>query len=85
MTQAESLSWRSVATAPQDETILIYSLRWGAIVASFDSERGEWTTPMRYPEALNGQDAALITHWLPMPGVPAELTRARSPWLSLAA
>ena len=77
--------WHGIASAPQDEAILVYSLRWGAIVATIDSESGEWRTPMRCPASLSGQDVALITHWMPMPGVPAELTRTRSPWLSLAA
>ncbi len=85
MTNGESHSWKPIVSAPRDEAILVYSLRWGAIVATFDSEGREWRTPMRYPASLTGQDAALITHWMPMPGVPAELTRSRSPWLSLAA
>ncbi len=85
MTNGESHSWKPIVSAPRDEPILVYSLRWGAIVATFDSEGREWRTPMRYPASLTGQDAALITHWMPMPGVPAELTRSRSPWLSLAA
>jgi hypothetical protein len=77
--------WQAIATAPRDEAILVYSLRWGAIVASFDSQGGAWQPRMELPGAFNGGDAALITHWMPMPGIPAELTRARSPWLSLAA
>jgi hypothetical protein len=77
--------WQSIASAPQDETILVYSLRWGAIVASYASERGEWVPRMQFPSSLGDGDAALITHWMPMPGVPAGLTRTRSPWLSLAA
>jgi hypothetical protein len=85
MANGDSHSWKSIASAPRDETILIYSLRWGAIVATCDSGTGEWRTPMRYPASLTGRDAGLITHWMPMPGVPAELTRSRSPWLSLAA
>jgi hypothetical protein len=85
MTRGESQAWRPIVNAPHDEAVLVYSLRWGAIVATFASESGEWRTPMRYPASLSGRDAALITHWMPMPGVPAELTRSRSPWLSLAA
>jgi hypothetical protein len=85
MTNGESCSWKPIVSAPADEPILVYSLRWGAIVATVDSDSGEWRTPMRYPASLDGADAALITHWMPMPGVPAALTRTRSPWLSLAA
>ncbi len=85
MTHGEGLSWRSIGTAPRDREILVYSLRWGAIVAKFSSEFGVWLPRMQCPAALNREDAALITHWMPMPGVPHELTRARSPWHSLAA
>ena len=85
MTNGESLSWRSISTAPRDQNILVYSLRWGVIVASFSSEFGQWLPRMQCPAALNHEDAGLITHWMPMPGVPHDLTRARSPWHSLAA
>jgi hypothetical protein len=81
----EHLSWRCIATAPRDQNVLVYSLRWGVIVASFSSEFGTWLPRMQCPAALNHEDTALITHWMPMPGVPHELTRARSPWHSLAA
>jgi hypothetical protein len=85
MTNGESLSWRSIASAPRDQNILVYSLRWGVIVASFDSEFGVWLPRMQCPAVLNKDDTALMTHWMPMPAVPHELTRARSPWHSLAA
>ncbi len=81
----DHFSWRSIATAPHDRNVLVYSLRWGVIVASFSSEFGAWLPRMQCPAALNQQDVALITHWMPMPGVPHDLTRARSPWHSLAA
>jgi hypothetical protein len=85
MTHGDRVSWRSISSAPHDQNILVYSLRWGTIVASFSSELGVWLPRMQWPAALNHEDAGLITHWMPMPGVPHELTRARSPWHSLAA
>lgn len=85
MTNGESLFWRSISTAPRDQNVLVYSLRWGVIVASFSSEFDVWLPRMQCPAALNQEDTALITHWMPMPSVPHELTRARSPWHSLAA
>jgi hypothetical protein len=85
MRNGESLSWRLIASAPRDQNILVYSLRWGVIVASFSSEFGVWHPRMQCPAVLNQEDSGLITHWMPMPGVPQELTRARSPWHSLAA
>lgn len=85
MTREDSLSWRSISSAPRDQNILIYSLRWGVVVASFSSEFGVWLPRMQCPASLSRDDNQLITHWMPMPGVPHELTRARSPWHSLAA
>lgn len=81
----QNLSWRSVASAPRDQNILVYSLRWGVIVANFSSEFGVWLPRVQCPASLSEEDARLITHWMPMPGVPQDLTRARSPWHSLAA
>ncbi len=85
MTNGESLQWRQISTAPRDRNILVYSLRWGAIVAAYNSEAGAWRPRMRHPESLSGADQGLITHWMPLPGVPAELTGSRNPWHSLAA
>jgi hypothetical protein len=85
MTNGDSLHWRPISTAPPGRTILVYSLRWGATVATYDAEAGAWTAHMNGHGEMNGLDRALITHWMPMPGVPAELTGARSAWLSLAA
>ncbi len=84
MTNGES-RWQPMATAPSDTPILVYSLRWGVIVASFSSEFGVWLPRMQCPASLSEEDARLITHWMPMPGIPHDLTRARSPWHSLAA
>ena len=85
MTNGHHLSWRSISSAPRDQNILVYSLRWGAIVASFNSALGVWIPRMQCPAVLNHEDAGLITHWMPMPGVPHDLTKERSPWHSLAA
>ena len=85
MLNGDNLSWRPIASAPRDQNILVYSLRWGAMVASLSSEFGTWMPRMQCPATLNCEDMALITHWMPMPRVPEGLTKARSPWLSLAA
>ena len=85
MMNGESLHWRPITTAPRDKTILVYSLRWGTVVALYNSKAGAWTGRMQGPGDLNGADQALITHWMPMPGVPGELTGSRQPWHSLAA
>ena len=85
MTNGSGDFWRSMASAPCDQDILVYSLRWGAIVARFSSEFGMWLPRMQCPAAFNDEDTALITHWMPMPGIPEGLTKARWPWRSLAA
>ena len=85
MTNGESLHWRPISTAPRDQDILIYSLRWGALIASFDAERDIWIPRMQSPAELNGDDTALLTHWMPVPGIPNALTGSRLIWRSLAA
>ena len=85
MTNGEGLHWRPISTAPRDQSVLIYSLRWGTLVATFNSHRRTWQPCMRLPGDFNGADAALVTHWMPLPGVPAALTGSRNPWHSLAA
>ncbi len=85
MTNGESLQWRPISTAPRDQNVLVYSLRWGTIAAVFNAQSKTWRPSTRFPAELNGADAALITHWMPLPGVPAELTGSRNPWHSLAA
>jgi hypothetical protein len=85
MTNGESLHWRPISTAPRDQNVLIYSLRWGAIMATLCSRSRTWRPSMRFPAEFDGADEALITHWMPLPAVPAELTGSRSPWQSLAA
>ena len=80
-----NLSWRPIATGPRGENILVYSLRWGVVVASFDTEAGALRPRLHEADAFTDAEAALITHWMPLPAVPHELTRARSPWHSLAA
>jgi hypothetical protein len=55
------------------------------MIATFDTAREAWVPHMRKPEQLNGNDAALLTHWMPMPGVPNALTGSRLIWRSLAA
>ena len=85
MMNGESLQWRPISTAPRDLNVLIYSLRWGPIVASYNSRTGAWLPHMQCPARLEAADAALITHWMPLPDVPAALTGSRNPWQSLAA
>ena len=85
MSNLDALIWRSISSAPRDRSVLVYSLRWGAIVATYSSEFEKWFPRMQCPVSLDGDDVDLITHWMPMPGVPEEFTARRDPWLSMAA
>lgn len=62
-------SWNPIGTAPRDQTVLIFSRRWGPIMASFSSEFGEWLPRMQCPVSLRGEDQDL-THWMPLPPAP---------------
>lgn len=67
-------SWRPLDTAPHDETILVFSKRWGPIIVEFSSEFREWLSRMQAPASLNGQEDDL-THWMPLPATPDGLAR----------
>lgn len=62
-------SWRAIETAPRDEDILVFSLRWGALIAEYSSEFRQWFPRMQCPAALDG-DADGLTHWMPLPLAP---------------
>lgn len=69
MSPSEGSAWRPIDTAPADETIMIFSLRWGPIIAEFSSEFQEWLSRMQCPASLTGQESGL-THWRPLPQTP---------------
>jgi hypothetical protein len=64
------MDWRPIASAPRDEDILVFSARWGALIASFSSEFRAWLPRMQCPVSLNAE-ADVVTHWMPMPMAPA--------------
>ena len=61
--------WQRIETAPPDERILVFTPRWGAIVAELSSEFGEWLSRMQCPVSLKGNDE-LPTHWMSLPRAP---------------
>jgi hypothetical protein len=67
MTSDPVLQWQPIATAPHDEQILVFSARWGAIMATFRSDFNAWFSRMQYPASLNDRDSETITHWMPLP------------------
>ncbi|HEY7382389.1 MAG TPA: hypothetical protein VH743_01875 [Beijerinckiaceae bacterium] len=70
MVNALSAHWQPITTAPCDQDILVFSQRWGVIVANFRAEFSAWFPRMQCPAALGQDDAPLITHWMPLPPAP---------------
>ena len=64
------LNWQPIATAPRDEMVLIFSRRWGAMMATYRSDFKTWFSRMQCPAVLDDDDVALITHWMPLPATP---------------
>ena len=62
--------WRPIASAPHDENILVFSSRWGAMIATFRSEFNAWFSRMQCPVSLNDEESEAITHWMPLPPTP---------------
>ena len=70
------IEWRPIDSAPKDQDILVFSLRWGALIAEFSSEFGQWFPRMQCPVSLHG-DADGVTHWMPLPLAPEAHRSAR--------
>ena len=71
MVNALSAHWQPITTAPCDQDILVFSQRWGVIIANFRAEFSAWFPRMQCPAALGRDDGTLITHWMPLPSGPA--------------
>jgi hypothetical protein len=71
MVNALSAHWQPITTAPCDQDILVFSQRWGVIIANFRAEFSAWFPRMQCPAALGQDDGTLITHWMPLPSAPA--------------
>ncbi len=70
MTKASEPQWQPISNAPHNESILIFSRRWGPMIAAFRPEFDAWFSRMQCPAALNADDGDLITHWMPLPARP---------------
>ena len=73
MTEAH---WRPIDSAPPDEDILVFSTRWGSLIAAWSGEFRQWFPRMQCPVALDGA-ADGVTHWMPLPAAPAAHAAAR--------
>jgi hypothetical protein len=68
--------WRPIDSAPTDQDILVFSTRWGALIAAWSSEFRQWFPRMQCPVSLHGE-ADGVTHWMPLPMAPASHAAAR--------
>ncbi len=63
-------AWQPIESAPKDQEILVYTRPWGAIIAVFSGEFGEWLSRMQVPVSIK-EDDELPTHWQELPSPPA--------------
>ncbi len=75
MINVSESQWQPMAVAPHNEDILVFSRRWGLMIAAFRPEFNAWFSRMQCPAALNNDDAELFTHWMPLPGRPLNADR----------
>lgn len=61
--------WQTIDTVPHDAPVLVYTKPWGAIIATFSAEHGEWLSRMQVPVSIK-HDEELPTHWRPLPEAP---------------
>jgi hypothetical protein len=76
MTNDSGSPWQPISTAPHNEAILIFSARWGTMIATFRPEFDAWFSRMQCPASLNDEDTDLITYWMPLPSRPDSAQRA---------
>ena len=77
MTDQPGPSWQSIESAPRDTEILVYTPPWGAIIASYSEEFGEWLSRMQVPVSIR-EESEMPTHWLPLPSPPDGVASADS-------
>lgn len=62
-------TWQPLDSAPSDVEILVYTKKWGAIIARHSEEHDEWLSRMQVPVSLvDDEDAP--SHWHPLPDPP---------------
>ena len=69
-----SSTWQPIDSAPNDVEILVYTKRWGTIIARHSGEHDEWLSRMQVPVSL-GDDEDSPTHWHPLPDPPEGAAR----------
>ena len=69
MSHLSSQGWQPIDAAPSDQEILVFTPEWGPIIASFNSEFGEWLSRMQVPVSMT-QPEDHPSHWRPLPAAP---------------
>lgn len=66
MSEAKTLTWHPIATAPRDGTrVLVHDPLWGAVTAENDGEEDDIWWETRSCKRVDP------THWMPLPEPPA--------------
>ena len=76
-------AWRPIESAPKDQDIIVFSQRWGSLIAEFSSEFGQWFPRMQCPVSLH-HETDRLTHWMPLPVAPEAYRGAYVPGLTLS-
>jgi hypothetical protein len=66
-------AWRPIESAPKDQDIIVFSQRWGSLIAEFSSEFGQWFPRMQCPSRsmarTTGSRIGCRCRWHPKPVV----------------
>lgn len=64
-----SATWQPISSAPNDVEILVYTKKWGPIIARHSEEHDQWLSRMQVPVSLVEEDE-MPTHWQDLPDPP---------------
>jgi hypothetical protein len=62
-------AWRPIESAPKDQDIIVFSQRWGSLIAEFSSEFDQWFPRMQCPSRSTGSRIGCRCRWHPKPVV----------------
>lgn len=62
-------SWQPISSAPNDVEILVYTKKWGPIIARHSEEHDQWLSRMQVPVSLV-DEGDMPSHWQDLPNPP---------------